>query len=240
MKKYLSVVSLPARVSFGKLLSILIAMTLVQGGAFWFVLQRGPVAQSFSLEFVLEESLQKWIFGAGFLAFYAALAMSLFRTGSRQNYTLMRLAVPAKGVFWLQCAYNAACLLLFWAWELCAVFGLCALYARLAPADYVSAQSVFLAFYRNDFLHSLLPFEDALRWVQNVFLVAGLSICAARRPQNRMKAQNVAFSMPLAAVAFFVRPLGDDVSPVFAIGLAILCAGVCLYQNLSEDVYEKA
>lgn len=240
MKKMLSVFGLYARVSAGKLFALLAGMIALQGGAFWFVLQKGPVAQSFSLEYVWEGSWQKWIFAAVFVLWCAVLSTGLYRGGAQARYTLMRLGVPPRQLYAAQVAYNAGCFLLLWAAELCVAFGLAGLYQRLTPAYYVSAQSVFLAFYRNDFLHSLLPYEDALGWVQNVFLVAALSICAARRPQNTMPRPNVAFSMPLAALAFFTRALSDPVSPLFSMGLAVLCAGVGLYQNLSEDVYEKA
>ncbi len=52
-----------------------------------------------------------------------------------------------------------------------------------------SAQSLFLAFWRNDFLHSLLPLTEGSRWIRNGLLLAvvgmGIAYLGSEEQWNR-------------------------------------------------------
>ncbi len=42
-----------------------------------------------------------------------------------------------------------------------------------------SAQSLFLAFWRNDFLHSLLPLAEVSRWIRNGLMILAMGLVTA-------------------------------------------------------------
>ena len=44
------------------------------------------------------------------------------------------------------------------------------------------SQTIFLAFYRSELLHSLIPLEEISRWVRNGVMALGLGACAALEP----------------------------------------------------------
>lgn len=238
MKKHLSVFMLMARSSFYKILGLLAAAAAVEGVLFWLALRRGPVQGSFGLELVIEDSHMIWVFGVCFLLMTLLLALTGCEGKSKCGYTLQRLSVSGRWVFFWQSVYNVLCYLLLWAVQILVAVALCRLYERLAAPEYVSGQTVFLAFYRSDFLHSLLPFEDAVFWVRNAAFALSLGICAARFPLAQRAGKRFTEGIVLVCGVFwlFSREIGALGSCVLAVCFSLFCAGIAISCALGVEV----
>lgn len=240
MKRHLSVFGLMVRSTFGRIVLLLTAMTAVEAAAFAALTLRGPTEKGFGLEPILQKSGAVWIFGA------AALLMTLLlcRTGmerrTKPGYLLMRLSVSERWVFVWQSVYNVFCYFLLWAWQILTGMLLCLLYTKLAPPEFITGQTVFLAWYRSDFFHSLLPMEEGLIWFKNAMLALALGIAAARYPMGQRrgsKVQEVSGAF-CAAVIFFVEGIGSEPA-IFAVLVAMFTIGVSVFRTLDqEEFYE--
>ncbi len=181
MKQHKSVLQLFVRSSFLQVLAVCVLVSLsecIQFFRTWERLNEQYLAEELrflTLEGILEEgNFFNWfIIGSGIVT------MFLIRTGrnagGRQEYTLYRLQIEPKYVFLWQAVYNCCCYFIFWAVQVVVVFGLGLYFVRTADAELVTNQSLFLAFYRSDYLHALLPLEHVTGWIRNVtwFLALG-------------------------------------------------------------------
>lgn len=215
MKKHLSVFMLMARSTVYKIIVLLAVMAAVEGGLFWLALSRGPTSSGFSLERVVQDGRMVWVFGICFLLLTVLLSRACRRISG--SYTALRLSVSGGWVAFWQSVYNVLCYLLFWAVQILIAVVLCRLYTARAPAEYVTGQTVFLAFYRSKFLHSLLPFEDAVFWVRNLVMALALGVCAARRPGRADRGIWGHIVLIAVVVGFFLRGIGNAAAGLFAV-----------------------
>lgn len=112
------------------------------------------------------------------LVFLAALGLTLFilartekRMESKSSGTMLRLRLSRSRIFAVKTAYNVFCLALLFAVQIWFCIWLAEAYGRETPEIYASPQRLFLAFYRIDFLHCLLPLADVRKWVRNGLLL---------------------------------------------------------------------
>lgn len=108
---------------------------------------------------------------------------------------------------------------------------LCQYYLTQPAVNIVSNQTLFLAFYRSDFLHSILPLEEISRWIYLLITFGALSFTTAgatvRKRYGRNIRNNVPLSLTVASMLFyFVRPLGSLASDVI---LSLLHTALILY-----------
>ena len=109
--------------------------------------------------------------------FLAAIAFMLVfalkgRDGrARTNYTLRRLGMTPQKFFFLRAVHNILCFLILWGVELLIACGLCLVYRATFPAQWEN-QSMLLAFYRQPFLHGLLPLGDWYLYIRNILWIA--------------------------------------------------------------------
>lgn len=210
-----------ARGTLYRVLAVIILMMAVQTGAFLLTMSSAPR----KIEDAFSENFFPWIF---FLAF-AAVTMILCRMGcdwgSKPGYTLRRLSISEKTVFAWQSTCNALCYFLLWAAELLTVLAMCAVYMHNAPEGATSNQTVFLAFYRSPFLHSLMPLEEVSRWVRNVFFAAGLGMASAHFPfkQRRGKVGLSVFLLGIVCMGFFSGSTGSFEVDILPGIIIILC-----------------
>jgi len=113
------------------------------------------------VEDILDASRISWVFYGALLALTVVLSTSL-SGNTHQSYTLQRLALSGHTVFCLQMLVNFTALLLLWTVQLMTALLLVKIYIshQLTSADHrldFCEQSVFLAFYRSNFLHNLFP-----------------------------------------------------------------------------------
>lgn len=239
MKKHLSVFMLMARSTIYKVLGLFVLMAAVEGALFWLALSRGPTDSGFSLERVVQNSRMVWVFGICFLLLTALLSRACRQVSG--SYTALRLSISGGWVAFWQSVYNVFCYLLFWAVQILIAIVLCRVYAAKAPAEYITGQTVFLAFYRSKFLHSLLPFEDAVFWVRNAVFALTLGICAARRPGRADRGIWGQIVLTAVVVGFFLRGIGNAAAGLFAVLVvaAFTVYYIFFYEWEGEPVHEN-
>jgi len=199
MKAHLSVFYLMARGTLHKVLLLLTLMAAAEGAAFS-LLADGALG----LEANIARCRPDLFFGAAFVLMTVLLWRNGCERGGRLAYTLYRLRVSRRAVFFWQAGYNAFCLLLLWAAQVLTVLGLCRLYPARAGAELISGQTVFLAFYRQPFLHSLLPLEELRRWLRNGFMILAYGLSAAAFPAALRRGKK--FSLTAMATAAALLP----------------------------------
>lgn len=237
MKKHSSVFMLMARSTIYRVLGLLIIMAVAEAGLFWLRLQQGAIDGNFSLEAMISESRLVLACAAIFLFVNAVLSWGSYTISD--TYTAARLSVSGKMVYLWQCVYNTLCYLLFWMVQILIAVGLCRVYEAMAPAEYVSNQTVFLAFYRSRFLHSFLPFEDTWVWIRNILLIVALGISSSRYPGKGRKIGIASLFLFSAIGVFFVQEVGDMASVLFLILAAILCAVPAVLKAVKKEVPDE-
>lgn len=174
MKKHLPVLALWARIHLRKVLGLLLLMVLFEGVLFGWRLHRTgeppPAAESLLPGIPL-------ICGITFLALLFLLSWG-GGSSPATGCTLGRLSIPEEGAVLWQAVFNALCLLLFWAVQTAAALALLGWYAASLPPEYRSGQTVFLALYRSNFLHNLLPLDHWTRYLRNGVLALSLGFAA--------------------------------------------------------------
>ena len=220
MKKVLSVFELLVRNTIYKVLMVLVAAGVVEIVSFWnrmleqLALQSQPAGAGVggnSLELIVESSNQYGWYTVTFVLITAILGFSTCNFGSVQSYTLKRLRVSEWELFWIQSIYNFLCYVLLMGVQL--GFLLIMGYLYVTHNMDATNQTLFLAFYRNDFMHSILPMEEWLRLFINFILYAGMAVTAASVPyfsRNKKIIWEAVAVMGILAVGFEAE-LGDHV-----------------------------
>ena len=183
MRQDISVLMLVVRSSIYKILAVLGVLAVLQMGFFYLA------ADTVRLERVIEISYMEQIFYIGFFLISLILMWAEGEKGSQWEYTLCRLGISRERVFFLWSGYNVCCFFLLFAVEILLAIGGGQLYLERMEVGNRSAQSLFLAFWRNDFLHSLLPLTEGSRWVRNGLLLAvvgmGIAYLGSEEQWNR-------------------------------------------------------
>ena len=169
MKRIASLLMLATRSTLWKAAGITLASCLAEAGLFLAALSgwQDTVRTAYyeysnpmGLEGLLMQYPLSWCFRIGLVLVCAVLAFLGWEGSSRVSYTLRRLSVGHRALTLLWAGYGFFCLLFFWAAHLGTLLALCAAaLPRLAP-EFSGPQALFLACYRDPYLHSLLPLDD--------------------------------------------------------------------------------
>lgn len=237
MKKYGSVFMLLARSTVYRLFVLLVAMALAEGALFW-VAMKTPA----SLEATFTQSRISWTCAVFFLLFAAVLARSGCDRGAKTGYTLRRLRIGHQSVFFCQSAYNAVCYFIFWAVQTAIVFALFRYYAAAADASYVGSQSLLLAFYRDDFLHSLLPLKETSRYVRNGVLAVCLGTTTAYFPMRQRAGKTAVEPIVLVGLTlpFFPGGMGSFDGDMLLSVVALSLVAVVLWHVFEQEARYEA
>ena len=185
MKKHRSVFELMVRSNFYRILLLLAAMVIVQTGLFLFAFHRRFGTEAFGLEAVLKKSYIELVFFGVFIAMNIFLKTSVGYEGNEKpEYTMMRLSITRREVYYWHVVSNVLYYLLFFAVEVLTIVMLGLLYLKITPGEYVTGQTLFLACYRYDLLHSLLPLGDFPYLVRNILILAASSMFSAYYPKE--------------------------------------------------------
>lgn len=249
MRRYTSLVMLTAGRCLGRVLLLLAAMGAAQIALFLPWMERRQevydsvvedyVNAPFHLNTIFEEGHVSTLWAVGLLA----LLMLLLYTSSRGGeYTLRRLRLP-----WLKADLtialsNLLLLVLFWVGEMAILLGLAVWYNAQLPAEYAGPNTVFLACYQTNLLHSILPMEDFLRWVRNILVLACLALSTAQGASllRRGKRPMGVFILSVVASMSWVIPawqIALDLMIMMAAVVVAMCAVVDLesYHSGRED-----
>ena len=156
---------------------------------------------------------------------------------SKTSYTLRRLSISERAAFFHQAAYNTLVYLMLFGVQLALVFGLSQYYLSVVPEECISNQTIFLAFYRNDFLHSLLPLEDIGLWIRNGLLVITFGLATAEYPyrQRRHKFSSTALALVVYTIVWFDQSIGQ-LGHVITTGIiALMLIGTTIYTLAKKD-----
>ena len=209
MKQHKILFQLFLRHTAWKVLLILLASAAIQFGLFW-VLMPDPARHSLESTLGPMESYLWWIVLLTFAVIVGLLLGATTGRGKgRTDYLLGRLAIPPREVILCQGISNSLTILLFWAAEALVLLGLCRMYE--AMGGHLGPQTIFLATWQNDLLHSFLPTEEVSRWVRNlIWCVAVGFTAAAGSAQLRQNEKAVGiFFLIGASGAFFRCPMGN-------------------------------
>ncbi len=220
MKKHISVFGFYTRSSIYKVLLILLLMVLAETGVFLLKF-RGELANYYELleqvaqgnadvayfvrpETLLEKCFIPLFFAAAVIGESVILCLPGCEFGTKTSYTIKRLQVSERACFFWQALCSLLLYLLVYAVQLAVIFGLSQYYINHVPEGVVGNQSVFLMFYRSEFLHSLLPLADIRIWIRNGFLLLAFAFAAAGFSyQQRRKKKPMALYLLLVCSWFF-------------------------------------
>ena len=247
MKKHLSVFGLFARSSFFKVFLILLAMCVVEIAFFRFELRDALEAYEIvgsgmpSLERMFMRAATNVYFRIALFLISFVICLPGCNFKSNTGYTLRRLSISEGAVFFHQAAYNALIYIMLIAVQLVTVFGLSQYYLSVAPEECISNQTVFLAFYRNDFLHSLLPLEDVGLWIRNGLLVITFGLATAEYPyrQRRHKFSPTALALVVYTICRFDQSIGQLGHVVTTAIIAVMLAVATVYTLTRTDEEEE-
>ena len=238
MKKHVSVFGLFARSSVFKVLGILLLMCVAEAVFFCIELQRALEAYEVvghgmaSLEQIFMRAATNVYFRLALLLITVAVCLPGCAFRSNTGYTLCRLSVSEKAAFLHQAACNTLMYLMLIAVQLVIAFGLSRYYVSAVPAECISNQTLTLAFYRNEFLHSLLPLEDVGLWIRNGLLVISLGLAAAEFPYNqrRRKFSPTVMALCVYTIVFFDQGIGRLSQVITTSIVALWVMGEVLYR----------
>lgn len=145
----------------------------------------------------------------------------------RSCYTWHRLRITPTRLFLLKTLFNVLCFLLLFAAQTGMGIWSCHRYSLQMPPEMQSPQLVFLAFYRWEFLHCVLPMAEALKWIRNLLLILAFSMTAAAEP-SAIPRKNLAIgraSLYIMTACWFVTPIGIQTADI---GLCIAYSAVCI------------
>ena len=248
MKKHLSVFGLFARSSIYKVLLILLGMCIVEALFFYFELQEALEAyvavgtDMASLEHIFARAATNVFFRVALVLITIILCLPGCEFKSITGYTLRRLSISERATFFHQAAYNALVYIMLFAVQLAVALGLAQYYVTAVPPECISNQTLMLAFYRNNFLHSLLPLEDVGLWIRNGLLVLSFALAAAEYPykQRRNKFSATALALGIYTIVYFDQGIGqlDHVITTFIVAFIIIGAVIYSLINKGEEVMQ--
>lgn len=226
MKQHLSVLTLMARSSLVWILLLLLALAL--GNGFFFAQAvRSLPEEVKELPFIANDL--SFVFGAVF--FLLTLALSRVNRQTQTAYTLHRLSISKGAVFFWQAVCNMGFYLILLGWQLLLVLVLSGFYFRRLPPEAVSNQTLFLSFYRSDFLHSLLPLSNVGGIAANLSYLLALGLGTAVTPV-RLRAREIPGELICLLVVyplFFIRgsaSMGES-ALLFLFSVILMSAALC-------------
>ncbi len=243
MKKHLSVFGLFARSSIYKVLLILLAMCAVEVAFFHFELQDALEAYEVvgsgmaSLERLFARAATNVYFRVALVLISIVICLPGCEFKSNTSYTLRRLSVSERATFFHQAAYNTLVYVMLIAVQLVVAFGLSQYYVATVPAECISNQTITLAFYRNDFLHSLLPLEDVGLWIRNGLLILSFGLAAAEYPyrQRRHKFSATAMALGIYTIVYFDQSIGQLGHVITTSTIVLMIIGEVIYSLTRKD-----
>lgn len=237
MKNQFTIFKLILRMSFWKVLLILIAMAVSQIILFFAM---GALQEAYLLDAMERIPFSVVVvIGLGLLS--AALGIPLSDRGGRMNNLILRLGVSEKKIYWLHVLFNALAYWLFVIVQGLVMVLLCYVHDWLTPGE-MDPMAVFVTSYQYPLFHRFFPLHDVAEWINHLMLVAGLSISTAAYPMRQRHRFNSVSTTVMVAFAFNYYTSWDrgdylDISKIilpFIVTVVVIV--ICLYGVLSMEV----
>ncbi len=244
MKKHLSVFALFARSSVFKLLLLLLLLAVSESVLFYLSL-RGAISAApdvgglYTLEYVLSSGRVFWPAAPALVLLAVQLCLTGCNFSGRPGYTLSRLSISRRAVFIWQWLFDTVCYIALWAAQLGIALALCRWYIHVAGET--SGQAIMLAFYRQKFLHSLLPLSETSRYVRNLMMVIALGAASARFVWSNHRGQPGIgiLAMLCLVLVFFPGETGSFDTDYLMILLSLCVGAVSVYAPLLKEVDDE-
>lgn len=243
MKKYISVFGLFAKSTIFKILLVIFAMLAVEFTFFHFELENaletyeivGSGMTSLERTFSKAATNVYFRFALVFITIILCLPGCSFK--SNTGYILKRLSISERGTFFIQALYNSIVYLALLAIQLSIAFALSQYYVSSVPPECISNQTVILAFYRSNFLHSLLPLEDIGLWIRNALLILLFGLVTAEFPfrQRRHKFSSSAIALIIYTICYYDQSIGQLFHVITTTIIALLLVGEAIYVITRKD-----
>lgn len=236
MKRHISVFYLIARESIYKLLAVMAISVALQLLLFNISCSNG--LQFVRVDSIFDGSKIQYVFFATIIALAVLLCKTGMQFSSQSGYTLRRLRIPEKAVFALQSIYNFTVLFFI----VCTEIVLCFLLAEKGiahlPDEYVTNQSIYIAFYSNEFLQNMFCGQDALRIVRNICTGFALSVnYAAFSFLSRYGRRWLAVIPVTAVLIIYAEQLNAGVFDLIMSGLMLASAFAAVIKVMRRDKY---
>ncbi len=220
MKKHLSVWMLHARSTLYKALLVSLAAVAVQVMLFAQELKSMELPAQAGLESVFSQAYTAPVAALAFVLLLVALVYGAGYDRQRTDLVIRRLRISESAFALWQALHIECCLLLFWALQV-AVALACSM-GYLQRWDPAGTQTLFLAFWRQPWLHAILPVMAPLRWVRNLLLLAALALAAAAHARLRWNGRR-GWLLPVLATATVVLFTEDPAEATQSVLLLIFC-----------------
>lgn len=219
MKRYTSVAGLAVRASWVRAVGVFFWVGLVQ----WFMAmhQMAPggslIQTGVGLEMLVREGMAFW----GSLGL-PALMVALMGAGDeskrvRSGYTLRRLGIREMDVTMVWGLVNAGWFLLYWVFQIGMIL---VVYRYFVTPTNPGPNALFLAAWRSEYFHQLLPMEEWIGYVRNIVICLGLGFGAAcGAHQLRHKRSAFVSVMLLPVLVFAAKKPGQMAADVTVIVL---------------------
>lgn len=231
MKKHLSVFMLFVRSTIYKVLGILVLMCGLEFLLFNRAMTRAQSEGMPGLEWVVEKSWMIFVFLAAVLCIFAILTSDISRKKSKTQYTLSRLRINEHCMFFWQAASHMSIFAFAFAVQTIFAFMLCQYYVQTSGDATITQHTIFLAFYRSDFLHSLVPFDEMASIAGNFVVVftLGLSSALASFTARYNKGSFSGFIGGYTSLCFMRRGTGDFGNNLLIFILAAVVIAYAIY-----------
>ncbi len=245
LAREISLWALWGRRSIYKLGFLFLLMASAEFLLFWRTLegrrQQGAVYdQSQSFEKIFQYSGAEILFVAVFCLVCLVLGWNASGArGSRPGYTLARLRVTGRHLFWSRTAYNFLCLVLLFAVQIGIVLGMCRMYRERMPEEFLTPQLEFLAFYRVRFLHGLLPLADGGKWAKNLLLLSALSMEEASEDNLGRGYKNPVFFLSMVICWAATGDVGFRISELWLEAVLVIVIVVAAVRGRGVQVSGK-
>lgn len=245
MKKHLSVFMLYIRSTFVPALLVILLTAGVSAVLFaaeilpeirYSAPGSGHGVEIYGLETVFGNTVIPWIFAASAVLLTILLCIPGTSFGSQTSYTMARLRISEKSAFLWQAGYNTLVYFLLWAVGAAVLFAMCAWYGSTVTTS--TNQSVFLALYRDEFLHSMLPLHDVSRIVRNLSFCVGSGVLAAyyTYKQRNGKASYGIIPMLIFVIRAFPHEMGDLPLDIINIVISLFFAVLIVVMVLTNQM----
>ena len=155
------------------------------------------------------------------------LGATLGRGRVRTQYTLCRLSLSHRAVVLWQAAANALAVLLYLLAQALICLLLCWLYVQRGGT--LGPQALFLAFWRVELFHAVLPLEHTARWVANGLTVAAIGLllaCATDRVREGRRGFAAVLCAPTIVAFFRTTDMTDPGYLLYLVAIAALAYSV--------------
>lgn len=119
--------------------------------------------------------------------------------------------------------------------------GLCYYYIHAAGSESATEQTIFLAFFRNVFLHSLLPFDEPFSLICNLLLALVIGITIAQIPWSERSNKLSFFTLYIIFVVhnIFLREAGDLLPLVMICIAAAIVIALAIYFTFEKEAEDE-